>query len=398
MSRLISEVLRAPEPSFSQAIKKWEQISGQSGHDIRLLSDITQARKRALQTLNLDENDTTARELFFALRHRAVETNRELELELQINDTDTPDQIISKIVAFIDGLTVQREVWVIKHSVIKQLLKKHSPKKVLKMLGFRSIDSVLKRSNSYELLALAYQIESSDWVAKMHTHFKKLKPTDFQATKSCMFVVEPSRVAKLHSGGYKRSNIIVPNYETGTVLVVPPTQRFPLDVLTLTLSLLQMLYELRAYSAYFRLLSVKTDFGSRLQALMKNGLPGALHETQIGWKVLQRHLMSATDSFVSVEQPHLQYDDIVLTAPIPVLAEVLPSMPFWNDNSYVFMTENNRPVSLHLLDVVVNASNQLPYESGVATHLQQHLWEELGLRYLQNPEVEAFTLSELTDD
>ncbi len=398
MNRLISEVLDAPEPHFSHAIKNWELLSGGSGHDLRLLSDIAQARVHALRELQLDETDTTQRELFFALRQRATATNQEMTALLKINDNDTSEEVVLKIIAFIDSLSIQREVWIMKHSVVKQLLKKHCPKKLLKILGLRSIDSVIKRTSAYELLALAYQTETPEWTLKMHTYFKKLKPTDFQAGRSSVYTTDKNRVAKLHKGGYASSNILLPNYETGTVLVVLPSQRFPLDVIAITLSLLQTLYELRVYSAYFRLISVKPDFGPRLYNLMRNGLPGKLRETEIGWKVLQRHLAQSSEAFKDVEQPHLQYDDIVLTTPLQALAEVIPSMHFWNEHNHIFMAGEGTPVSFHLLDVATNASNQLAPESGLRAHLQQQLWEELGLRYLQSPEIELFVLEEHAND
>ncbi len=257
---------------------------------------------------------------------------------------------------------------------------------------------MLKRSNAYELLALAYQVETPEWINKMHGYFKKLTPSDFQSTRSCVFIVDQTRVTKLHDGGYKRSNIIVTNHETGTVLLLPPAERFPLDAVALTLSILQTLYELRIYSAYFRVLSVKTNFGLCLLTLVTDGLPGKLRHNQIGWKVLQLHFATNGSSFKSVEQPHLQYEDITVTTPLSVLAKILPSASFWNKNSVVFMVTDTIPISMHLLDVVVNASNQLPQKAATNTHLQQELWDQLSLRYLQHYNVESAVIEELTGD
>ncbi len=398
MSRLISEILNAPEPHFAHTLQNWEQLSGHNGHDVRLTSEIVQLRKKALRELNLDENDTTSRELFHALSHRAAITNTALEAELKISVTDTPEAVVQTIVGFIDGLTIKRDIWTIKHSVIKQLLKKHPPKKLMKVLGLRSIDSVLKRMSAYELLALAYQIETDEWVAKMKGQYKKLKPADFQAFTSSICVVDQDRVEKLHKGGYKSSRIIVPNYETGTILVVPPPKRFELDVLALTLALLQTLYELRIHSAYFRVLSVKHNFGSKLQQVLQEGLPGSIKNMEIGWTVLQRHFTQFPESFDALEQPHLQPEDIVLVSPTEALMKVVPELTFWNDYGHVFISEGGKPVSMHLMDVITNVSNQLSYENSVTMHLQQQLWQELGLRYLQEEKLRDLVIRTIADE
>lgn len=398
MSRLISDILNAPEPRFNHTLHAWEQMSGHSGHDIRLISDIVQKRKKTLASLDLDETDTTPRELFHALCQRAVVTNQAVIDELNISETDTPEQLIDTIVSFIDKLTIKREVWTIKHSAIKQMLKNQPPKKLLKILGLRSIDSVLKRTSAYELLALAYQIENEDWTAKMQAQYKKLKPVDFQASTSTIYIVDRTRVKKLHSGGYKSSRIVVPNYETGTILVVPPAERFNLDALAITMAVLQTLYDLRLYSAYFRLISVKPKFGSKLHNVLLNGLPGNVQNMEIGWTVLQRHFTDSPESFTAIEQPHIQHEDIELISPLEALSEVLPDLHFWNENGHVFIADGSRPVSLHMMDVVTNVSNKLPYEKSIHIHLQQQLWEELGLRYIKHHTIRDAVIQRIEDD
>ncbi len=394
MSRVISDIIGAPEPHFSHTLKNWERVTGGSGHDLRLLSDIAQSRKKAVTALQLDHTDTTPRELYFALRHHAVQTNDQLMVKLGISNDDTSDEIVAKIVLFIDSLSISRDVWTIKHAVIKQLLIKHVPKKTLKTLGLRSIDSVLKRSSAYELLAIAYQIESLEWSKKMHTFLKKLHPTDFQATKSEIFTLNVSRAEKLHKNGHDTTKIVFSTPETGTVLAVPPTQRFPLDVVAITLSLLETLYELRVYSAYFRLVSTDSHFGTRLHQIIHNGISGKISEGEIGWKVLQRHFNHDRPAFDELEQPHLQYEDIALFTPLQALAEAIPEFDFWNQNSHVFMVSDSKPVSMHLFDVVTNASNQLPLEKSVYLHLQQRLQEELMLRYMQHTALRNIALKQ----
>jgi hypothetical protein len=395
VSRLISDILQAPEPAFSHALQEWERLSGRAGHDVRLVAEIAAARRRAMQELNLDEADTTPKEFYYALRHRATETSRILDRHMCIGSSDTPAEVVSKVVSFVEKMEVSRDVWRIKQPVVKQLIKKQPPKKLLKCLGLRSIESVLKRVNASELLSLSYKVETPEWTVKMHNQFKKLTPGDLHTDKSCIYVVEADRQAKLQKGGLHHSNIINPNYETGSVVLLTAARRFPLDTLALTLGLLDSLYQLRAYSAYFRHLSVKGNFGEQLHEAIHRGLPGNPQELRIGWKALQKHFSHHPEAFSRIEQPHLHIDDVSVSPPLQSLAKSVPELSFWADHELVFMPHERTQVSANLMDVVVNGSNNIPFEESRRNYLKSHLWEELGRRYLTSEPVVAIVIEDI---
>jgi hypothetical protein len=127
-------------------------------------------------------------------------------------------------------------------------------------------------------------------------------------------------------------------------------------------------------------------------SVLKEGLPGKLADMEIGWKVLQRHFNSNPDSFRKIEQPHLQHEDIISADPIKTLGKLIPDTEFWDGTQHVFTYDDGTVVSMHLLDVVHNASNRLAYEEGAYPHLQKVLWEELGIRYLQHPHIETYAI------
>lgn len=396
MSRQISDILQSPEPDFSHELQTWENLTGRKGRDLQLISDIAIARKKTLSDLGLDEYDTTAKELFYALRHRAQDTNKHFEAFLGVDYTVTPDALMHKVISFIDGLGIARDVWVLKHTVVKELLRSQPPKKLLRILGLRSIDSVLKRSNACELLSLAFEVESSEWASRFQKKYKTCKPADFQTNQSNLYLIEKAKAKKMHTGGYAQSKLIIPNYETGTVLLFPPSKRFSQDTLVLTLAILQALYDVRVYSAYFRFVSVRPSFGPTFLKAMQTGLPGGLYENKIGWRVLQRHFSRQPQSFEAIEQPHFQYDDVVLEHPLHTLQGVLPDMKFWVDIPHVFVDDTGgRPVSFHLMDVLLNASNNIPYEDSRHHSLRGTLWEELVLRYLQHQALEATVIARM---
>ena len=92
-------------------------------------------------------------------------------------------ETLTKIKAKVDKLDIPMTCWAIKHSVAKKLLKQTPPKKVMKLLGYRSVDSMLKRENIDELFGSLRFVESDQWLIMFVKTYKKLQPQDFETRK-----------------------------------------------------------------------------------------------------------------------------------------------------------------------------------------------------------------------
>lgn len=68
MSSYLQMLLNAPEPIFSNTLARLEKTTGNSGVDVRLIADMTAKAHYVMKRLGLDVNDTTSREMYFALR------------------------------------------------------------------------------------------------------------------------------------------------------------------------------------------------------------------------------------------------------------------------------------------------------------------------------------------
>ena len=395
MSRLLSDILEAPEPLFSHTIQNWERLSQRPGHDIRLVSEIAHTSREAIKVLGLDENDTTAKEVYFSLRHHAAQTNQELIAKLNIKENDSPEELVKKIMSFVDPAFLPKDVWSIKPTVVKQLLKNNPPKKYLKTLGLRSIDSVLKRSDPKEVFIQASLIEADSWSQKVNLHLKKLNATDFHSAKAKLVVLKKSNLDKFKKTGYKNKNVIIPYNENGTILLIPPPKRFDLDVLGIFSFLLHAIYDLQIYSAYLRHISVKSDFGERLYYVLRSGLPGSPKNLEIGWRTFQKHLNQSEQTIAKVEQPYLQAEHIEATDPFDTLVLIIPEAELWRGTNHSFYHDGQDATSMHLMDIIVNASNQVPYERAKNYHLKSRLWEELGKRYLTSEPIETIVIEKL---
>ena len=143
---------------FSIAIKQLEQASGKQGVDVRLTAEIIGQVHQKTKELGLDPNDTTGKELYSALLAKFKKHDSHLAKTIGATDPEDAQQLMPLIKQAAEAVKTPRKVWVLKKSVAKDFLKKTPPPNIMKRLGYKSIDSMLKNENIFEKLMEAAKV------------------------------------------------------------------------------------------------------------------------------------------------------------------------------------------------------------------------------------------------
>lgn len=247
----------------------------------------------------------------------------------------------------------------------------------MKILSFRSIDAVLKRESAGLLIGLGTLVDP-DYHKKLLPQYKKLKPSDFDTHKVYVEIISPEILAKLHKVGYMKSQYVLSVYQTGTILVAPPTRRLSADSLLLLSSIVESAKGIAMYSSYQKSLSVETQFGAKIAKLFEHGLT-ADSKSRIGTGWSSLHGLAQKDP-TKVPQdigPHLQEEDLKT----PSLLDI-EEITFWHDKLYVAQVYQGTVISCNIMDVLINLSSELPHEKSVQVYGQSYLWDELISSYL----------------
>lgn len=389
MARLISDILGVDRISFKRTVDHWEALSGRKSHDIGLYSDMRVKAIAAIKQLGLDPTEVLGNELYFVLQQKATDDNFWLNDFLKITSDDSVKKQLAKIAKWIEKNCKTLDVWAVKSSVLKAYIKKTPPKNLMKTLGIRSVDSMLKRIDTDAILCLCETLENTEWKAKFNQNFKKIKASDFDQKKIRIEILDAQKIERLNKTNYNRSRIILPNYQSGGVLLVPAETRFPLDTTAMLLSIVEVISDLRRHSAYFRMISVKKDFAAKYFEVAEHGIAKASSVvSEIGWNSIHRHLIGNQDFMSQIETPYISHEEFATKSATKLLRNEDPRFDFWHDLDYVFFNDKNgTPVSMNLMDIVVAASNKLPYNQSHKAYGQNKLWEELWARYLTNDDV-----------
>lgn len=386
---------------FSLALQQLEAVSGNPAVDIRLTAEIVGKVRLKTQELGLDPDDTTGKELYYAML--SLIEKQDLHLVKQIGGSDPEDiaglmPLIKKAWQKVD---TPKSCWVLKHSVAKQMLKKTPPKAVMKHLGYRSIDSMLKRESIGELYGALRFAEDPKWLNSFNEQYKKLKPTDFETRTIEVITMPADRWSDLAAPFiHKKRHNITHLKELGVILMLPIKPDAGLRGITIfTLPLLfHYLNEIRLYSAFFKLQQVKPHFGTIIAQTLIAEPPAAavLAGQHIHWRVIQRYFGKLeTEKHPEIFEPHVQPEDLHWRRAESLLYEVDPELRFWQDIDYVGAMHDGRPVPFNLLDVAASYVNQSHYEDRAIYHFRESLWNEVFVRYMGQQVLEEQVLSQL---
>jgi hypothetical protein len=122
--------------------------------------------------------------------------------------------------------------WALKPKAAKLSLKYNQPKKLMKFLKYRSLDSMLKRENVYELFFAAQEIESKSWQKNLAKYVSNLDQTDFEMRQLKLLALDYAKWFGIDPQNYA-------SYEslTGVAGIWPAQELTSAPLLTLVLML-----------------------------------------------------------------------------------------------------------------------------------------------------------------
>lgn len=401
MSNVISKLLAAEEPQFSMAIRQLERSSGNPSSDVRLMSEIIQTVRTKIAELGLDAHDTTGEELYYSLLGKIKAHDEHLAKHIGAGDPTDPSVVLPRIKRTLEKVDMQRSVWVIKKSTAKKLLHAQPPEKLMKHLGYSSVESLTKRENLLEIFGALRFAESPAWLKRFNKTYKSLTPSDFETRDIEIIVVDKGRYGGLldsflHHKQYSLTHL----KEMGVILLLPPRPEKVVGFTIATLSAaLHYIQEIRLYSAYFKLQQVRPDFGKTITAILNEDIHhvGDLAGNKVHWRIIGRHFGRAEYAFhPEIFEPHIQPEDLSWRKAEEQLFRIDPELGFWRDLDYVgVLLGDDKPVSFNLLDLSMSYYLGTNYRDRIVSHMRASLWNELFMRYMGEKVLEQGVLTQL---
>ena len=393
-------MLGAQEPMFHRSLEKLERASGHTSTDIRLTTELSRGTRAKLHQLGLDPKDTTGEELYHALAQRLKADDARLLKSLQVKFGSKSDSTVGHVAEALRQVPISRGVYAMKAAVAKRMLKKTLPRHVMKQLGYRSYDSLIKHEQPAALLAAGWLIEPATWRKQLLEQYKQLRSGDFEIRAMSVVCPESKRWEVLTNALVtEKKHTVIAVKELGAVVLLPLPAQQPPVATTLTLLLaLHAMNEIRAASTFLKLCQVKPDFGRIVQAVVTEEPQLNTHmlDRQVPWQIIQRYYARFSNRFRDeIFEPHVQAEDLAWHSIEKILTFIEPTMEFWHDTTSLSLLHNHEPVSMNIIDVALSYCNELPYGNRIVDYFRYSLWHELLIRYLKHDSVEQTVLAGL---
>ena len=360
---MLRELLGAKEPNYSLRIRQLEQYTKRQTIDLRLTSVITVANNSKIAQLGLDHSDATEAELY----HAVIAAGKSLDKDLS-QRYSTPDALFKKLHSYEFA-----EVPVVKPAVLKKILRTLPPKRVMKTLGFSSIDSFLKRADMDQVMLGVFAVESLTWHRAFTKQLRKLEKNDITLAAPRVTILDPKlvRLVRLHPVYAKTSAVVGLVPSQSTLQLAASAAAGVLHIHT------QGVYvKARFYSDDFLQVFVASVYHP-IRILMKIGAIG------VQWASIYDALCRQQAIISSLEAPLLPEDFSPLFVG-DILSHLSKQAEFFTGTECL----GTKLVSFHPNDVAINLAGALPLHGSSCAYRAAALERELLSRYAEAAKTE----------
>lgn len=395
MSSSLQKYFKKSDLNTDALVKALEQSSGYSCEDNRLAPEIMATSTYKISSLGLDSTDSTAEEVYYALAAKYQTDSQAFSRALGEKTSDSKElrlKRISTIASHIDTGTV----WALKPAAIKKMMKSHPPIHLMKLLGYRSPGSMLKRENTAELFVLVEATESSRYLKNLHKAFKGMPASSFEQSMPQVMVLSP----KTRPGQLKQTVLLSSHPEVGAVCLWPGKSAEPSETLSTLLLIVQAVERLHCQALSLKARQFEANFGKVLGNLedQKNLVATDVAGMPIFWRSLRWHYgrQAPASRLQLFDGYQIDFADLHHQAGANFAAKLHPALAWWKDNGWLLWADADRKiVSFNLLDAAANYSSGVSFSKRKVAKAQDNLWDELISRYLKHAGVQELLRDQL---
>lgn len=385
MTKILRDIIGAREPTFSTRINQLEQLTGKRTVDIELTANLLANISDTTKKLNLDPYDTTPQELYASLIQKAKEHDGLLR--------SSYDSKITELIRRINRHDAIAQVPVIKNSTLRKLISDLPPKKVMSVLKFRSVASMLKRTDIYQIIIGAFLLESVTW----HRSFAKLIKSTCNVSD---ITLSTPRVVAVSP---KLTSNFVPPYNfpyiqlAGLVPITTKTVNKPGGWLELAARSTDGLFHVHQRGVYLKLYRFDPKIVKKMVDLtyVAPVSVAKIGQVNVPWSAIYNYIARNSDILNSVDESTVDSNDFKWQGSVDLLRKVHQQMDFWASTRISAKPTETRPVSLNISDIAFSTLNDVSYVQRTNAHVSKYVLDELLSRYFSHSPDKIETLKSL---
>jgi hypothetical protein len=375
MVRNLAVLADEPERNTKAVIAKLEELSGWHSEDVRLLAKHRQEVLKKIESLGLDSNDTTGEELYRVLQLKFEDDMEDLARAVNYSSGNL-EQRASKLVELACAVSPKTQVFALKKTVAKAFLRVNQPKNLMNKLRYRSLESMLKREEVSELIAVALSTENSLWKKKFIKQLSGVNTSDFENREISYHVMSAAKWSEVLSSSQPVSYLPL----FGAVIVWPTEDLARTQSVGLAFLILQAAEIIETDSLYLKSFQFQAQFGNLASQLFETGQQQVLDvsgKNFFDWQNLKHIFEPEINALRSFTGLH-------------------PALRWWSGSTHTAVLDGQK-VSMHLGDVVSNHLHGSSYEERRTHNSLSFFKDQLLQSYLPYKPVKNLFMNQLDD-
>ncbi len=261
-------------------------VTGKKGVLDEFINKNNQMINKTLDALGVENKSTS--KVQEALRDTIVKHEGQLR---EFVDKLEGENDFERAANFAHKAASAKEGFFLKKELAEDILIKRPPENVLKLLGARSIDEVLKKHDVTEVFSSLRFLESNEWMHKTFDEaYSGFTASDFEKRAIDVRVLGPEWQKIAEKFVAKKHHNVSHLKEFGVIFLNPIKMDVPGKFLRDTALFLHYFHEITFYSKLFERYSNEHDFAEKLKALLRGDVP-EINEVRPGeWLIVQRYL------------------------------------------------------------------------------------------------------------
>ena len=398
----LAKILRTSPEVILDMEEKMSTLTGKKGIIEELIKDNEHRVGRTLALLNC--HDYKAESVFRALIKKLREDDWAL-FKLFKKPSGTTTKGLKTLFNFALELADIKPLLVLKKEKAEEILKKNPPPNIMKALGYKSAEELLKKEDLIEVFCALRFVETNEWMHKAFDEtYKKLKPDDFEKRKVDLRALSGKWLDIAEKFVKKKYHNISHLKELGVIFVIPLKIDTPGETLRIFSLILHYLHEVSFYSKLFERIS-KTDdmFGKKIISLLKGNVLEKLPRAEKGmnWMIIQQYLAKHDKKDPRLFIPHVNPEALhwqKAEQDIGHLGKKFPNidLEMWLDVDWAggFFKDKQGKEKLISFDLVDNVMALVEKEQRIKYlyHHQEALWNQIFEEYFSFEELEKLMI------
>jgi len=390
----IAKILRTDKDNIRILEEKMEKATGKKGVMEKIVEENNAMIKSRCNILKICENPV-AKNIYDNLVKKVEADNEAVHKFLGFPKANVSSdwgrilETTKSIIKPAKGLFLKKEKAL-------EFLKNEPPEKVIKALGYRDVDELIKNEDFFEIFSSLRFVQGSEWLnSKFFPQYETLIAADFEEREIMTVALSKKWGDLAQEFILKKHHNISHLKELGLIYIIPIELNISAETLRNFVLILHYFNEVNFYSNLFRKFSKNSEtFAQNFISLLRGDVPDErlAKSDKSQWLIIQRYLAKDDQYDWRLFEPHINPEALhweraerMLTLISRELKGFPIDLSFWIELNWVgdyYKTDAGLEVlvSFNLVDAAMDLVKKKEMTKYLYHH-QESLWNKIFIEY-----------------